>query len=75
MSLTMAMRGAPPMIGPAAIGATSSASLLVDSVALAAATAFSNHARAAVSGVQSTVYRTVVSVGTCFATGSSFPAV
>ncbi len=41
------------MIGTAAIGAISSASLLVDSVALAAATAFSNHARAAVSDVQS----------------------
>ena len=43
------MRGAPPMIGPGAIGAINSASLLVDSVAFAAATALSNQARAAAS--------------------------
>ena len=43
MALMMAMRGAPPMIGPSAIGAVNSALLLEDSVALA------NQARASVS--------------------------
>ena len=33
MALMMAMRGAPPMIGPSAIGAVNSALLLEDSVA------------------------------------------
>ena len=46
MALMMAMRGAPPMIGPSAIGAVNSALLLEDSVALA------NQARASVSDVQ-----------------------
>ena len=52
MALMMAMRGAPPMIGPSAIGAVNSALLLEDSVALATATALANQARASVSDVQ-----------------------
>ena len=46
MALMTAMRGAPPMIGPSAIGAVNSALLLEDSVALATATALANQARA-----------------------------
>ncbi len=52
MALMMAMRGAPPMIGPSAIGAVNSALLLEDSVALATATALANQARASVSDGQ-----------------------